>query len=52
MPFVVPNVLRGRLRPAAAWGDAATVVPTVLHERFGDLDVLRDQLASMRPGPT
>ena len=48
VPFVVPNVLRGRLRPAAAWGDAATVVPTVLHERFADERVLADQLASMQ----
>ncbi len=48
VPFVVPNVLRGRVRPAAAWGDAATVVPTVLHERFGDERVLADQLASMQ----
>ena len=47
VPFVVPHVL-GAPRPAAAWGDAATVVPSVLHERFGDLDVLRDQFASMR----
>ena len=47
VPFVVPHVL-GEPRPAAAWGDAATVVPSVLHERFGDLDVLRDQFASMR----
>ncbi|HEU5486073.1 MAG TPA: family 78 glycoside hydrolase catalytic domain [Microlunatus sp.] len=48
VPFVVPNVLRGRVRPAAAWGDAATVVPTVLHERFADRRVLADQLASMQ----
>ena len=27
--------------PAAAWGDAAVVVPWVLYERFGDVDVLR-----------
>ena len=48
VPFVVPSVLQGRLRPAAAWGDAATVVPTVLHERYGDQRVLTDQLASMQ----
>ena len=34
VPFVVPNVL-GPAAPAAAWGDAATVVPSVLYERFG-----------------
>lgn len=47
VPFVVPNVL-GEARPAAAWGDAATVVPTVLHERFGDLDTLARQFESMK----
>jgi alpha-L-rhamnosidase len=47
VPFVVPHVL-GEPRPAAAWGDAATVVPSVLYERFGDRDVLHAQLESMR----
>ena len=37
-----------RLPPAAAWGDAAVVVPWVLYERFGDVDVLRRQYDSMR----
>ena len=50
VPLVVPSVLPGlgTDSPMAAWGDAATVVPWVLHERFGDLGVLRDQYASMR----
>ncbi|MFC0678744.1 family 78 glycoside hydrolase catalytic domain [Lysobacter korlensis] len=48
VPFIVPSVLRGEVLPAAAWGDAATVVPTVLHERFGDEQVLSDQFESMR----
>ncbi|MCS3843560.1 alpha-L-rhamnosidase [Microbacterium sp. AK031] len=47
VPFVVPNVL-GEARPAAAWGDASTVVPTVLHERYGDLDTLARQYDSMK----
>ncbi|NTW41898.1 MAG: family 78 glycoside hydrolase catalytic domain, partial [Cellulomonadaceae bacterium] len=47
VPFVVPNVVADALTPAAAWGDAATVVPSVVHERFGDLGVLRAQLPSM-----
>ena len=34
--------------PAAAWGDAAVIVPWVLHERFGDLGLLRRSIASMR----
>nr|WP_314845447.1 family 78 glycoside hydrolase catalytic domain [uncultured Microbacterium sp.] len=47
VPFVVPNVL-GPARPAAAWGDAAAVVPTVLHERYADLDTLSRQFDSMK----
>ncbi|MFT3889471.1 MAG: family 78 glycoside hydrolase catalytic domain [Arachnia sp.] len=48
VPFIVPDVLRSGVVPAAAWGDAATVVPTVLHERFGDLGTLARQYPSMR----
>ena len=40
-------VLRSGASPAA-WGDAATVVPTVLHDRFGDRAVLAAQYDSMR----
>ncbi|WP_369053126.1 alpha-L-rhamnosidase [Kineococcus terrestris] len=47
VPYVVPSV-RPHVVPAAAWGDAATVVPAVLHERFGDTGVLAAQYASMR----
>jgi alpha-L-rhamnosidase len=35
-------------RPGAAWGDAATVVPWTLYERFGDTGVLRAQFDSAR----
>ncbi|WP_062201364.1 alpha-L-rhamnosidase [Demequina salsinemoris] len=48
VPFVVPNALGGEVHAAAAWGDAATVVPWTLWERYADLDVLKDQYASMR----
>jgi alpha-L-rhamnosidase len=48
VPFIVPSVLPSPALAAAAWGDAATVVPTVLHERFGDVKVLADQFDSMR----
>jgi alpha-L-rhamnosidase len=48
VPFVVPDVLASAGTPAAAWGDAATVVPWVLYERYGDLGVLSAQFASMR----
>ncbi|MFF2317889.1 family 78 glycoside hydrolase catalytic domain [Arthrobacter sp. NPDC058097] len=51
VPMVVPAVIPqvpGLSDPVAAWGDAATVVPTVLHQHFGDLDILRQQYDSMR----
>ncbi|GAA1776643.1 family 78 glycoside hydrolase catalytic domain [Streptomonospora arabica] len=44
VPMVVPAVIPqvpGLLDPVAAWGDAITVVPTVLWERFGDRGALR-----------
>lgn len=49
VPTIVPDVL-GDLSdvPAAGWGDAATVVPSVLYERYGDLGLLRRSLPSMR----
>lgn len=46
--FVVPQVLPEGGQPAAAWGDAATVVPTVLFERFGDRRALAEQYPSMK----
>jgi alpha-L-rhamnosidase len=52
VPVVIPAALPGFAGSGgaspAAWGDAATVVPTVLHDRFGDLGVLADQYPSMR----
>ncbi|WP_194410372.1 family 78 glycoside hydrolase catalytic domain [Microbacterium cremeum] len=47
VPFVVPNVL-GPARPAAAWGDAATIVPWVLHERYADTATIERQYPSMK----
>jgi alpha-L-rhamnosidase len=51
VPVVVPAVLdefNAPSTPVAAWGDAATVVPHVLLERFGDLRAFRDQYRSMK----
>lgn len=51
VPVVVPSALgsfTGAGASPAAWGDAATVVPTVLHDRYGDRDVLAAQYESMR----
>ncbi|WHE36436.1 alpha-L-rhamnosidase [Microbacterium sp. BDGP8] len=49
VPTVVPQAL-GRLGEtmAAGWGDAVTVIPTVLHERFGDQRVLERMTDAMR----
>jgi alpha-L-rhamnosidase len=47
VPFVIPDVLNDGMA-AAAWGDAATVVPWVLWQRSQDVEVLRRQLPSMR----
>jgi alpha-L-rhamnosidase len=47
-PTVVPQVLHDGLRPVAVWGDAATSVPWVLYERFGDTRALAEQYPSMR----
>ncbi len=48
VPHVVPNVLGKNAAAAAAWADAATVIPAVLYERFGDPQILADQFESMR----
>ncbi|WP_326836847.1 family 78 glycoside hydrolase catalytic domain [Amycolatopsis rhabdoformis] len=51
VPMVVPAVIPqvpGQLEPVAAWGDAVTVVPAVLGERFGDQGALGDSLAAMK----
>ena len=48
VPHVVPNALSKGDAGAAAWGDAATVVPLVLYERYDDVDILADQFESMR----
>lgn len=36
------------MRPGAAWGDVATLLPWTLYDRFGDLGVLRAQFDSAR----
>ena len=47
VPFSVPTVMAGPTVPAAAWGDAAVIVPWVLYQRFGDPGILADQYAGM-----
>lgn len=48
VPFVIPDALRDAVKPAAAWGDAATVVPWTLWQRYADAETLSDQFRSMR----
>ncbi|HKN95981.1 MAG TPA: glycoside hydrolase family 78 protein [Pseudonocardiaceae bacterium] len=47
VPFVIPDALGDPEPTAAAWGDAAVVVPWVLYQRYGDAAVLRRQYESM-----
>ena len=47
VPHVIPNILGQQASAAAAWADAATVVPWVLYQRFGDAKILADQFESM-----
>lgn len=50
VPHVIPDILRTELTStaAAAWGDAATVVPWTVWERIGDTGILERQFPSMR----
>jgi alpha-L-rhamnosidase len=50
VPVTIPDVIRaqGQVQSAAAWGDAATIVPWVLYRAYGDKEILRSQRASMR----
>ena len=47
VPFFVPNVMAPPTSPAAAWGDAAVIVPWVLYGRYGDKGILHAQFDSM-----
>ncbi|MBE1585352.1 glycoside hydrolase family 78 protein [Nonomuraea angiospora] len=47
VPHVVPDVTSAS-HAAAAWGDAAVIVPWVLYRRYGDTGILGRQFASMR----
>ncbi|WP_082096514.1 MULTISPECIES: alpha-L-rhamnosidase [Demequina] len=48
VPMIVPNPTPATpVLPAAAWGDAATLVPDALYTALGDGEVLRRQYASM-----
>lgn len=46
VPHVVPNIL-GDQDGAAAWSDAATVIPWTMYQTYGDKRILEDQYESM-----
>lgn len=57
VPFVIPDVLTGVVgrdgnlpatHSSAGWGDAATVCPWTLYQRYGDIRVLERQYTSMK----
>lgn len=54
VPIVVPNIIDEsvfegpRISAAAAWGDAAAIVPWVLYRCYGDTGILAAQFESMR----
>jgi alpha-L-rhamnosidase len=57
VPMVIPDLLSPgmneghpffALNGEAGWSDAATVIPWSMYQRFGDEQILRDQLDSMR----
>ena len=48
VPVVIPDILADPPMGAAAWSDAAVIVPWVLYQRFGDRSILASQFESMR----
>ncbi len=57
VPFVVPNVLVDSVAPdgqamtthsSTGWGDAATICPWTIYERYADRGLLEEQYPSMR----
>lgn len=48
VPVIPAHHMWTPIRPGAAWGDVATLLPWTLHERFGDEGVLAAQFHSAR----
>lgn len=47
VPHVVPNIL-GEQAGAAAWSDAATIIPWTLYQVYGDKEMLAEQFPMMK----
>lgn len=48
VPVIPADTMWTPMRPGAAWGDVATLLPWTLYERFGDTGVLEAQFDSAR----
>ena len=49
IPVVIPDVIdTGIIPPRAAWGDAAVICPWQIYLTYGDTEILREQLDSMK----
>ena len=47
VPHVVPNIL-GDQAGAAAWSDAAVIIPWTLYQTYGDIRILEEQFECMK----
>lgn len=47
VPHVIPNIL-GEQAGAAAWSDAATIIPWTLYQVYGDKEMLAEQFPMMK----
>lgn len=47
VPHVIPNIL-GESEGAAAWSDAATIIPWTMYFAYGDTRILQEQYPSMK----
>lgn len=47
VPHIVPNIM-GTSDGAAAWGDAATIIPWTVYQAYGDQRILENQYESMK----
>lgn len=47
VPHIIPNIL-GNQEGAAAWSDAATIIPWAIYNEYGDVRLLREQYQSMK----
>ena len=47
VPHVVPNIL-GNQAGAAAWSDAATIIPWTIYKVYGDKEMLAEQFPMMK----